>query len=111
MSPGSTVGQVVDERVAEVEVGAVRLVGQLAQLRVALALGRRSTGSAGCLLARAVFFSLAAAVALACEVVVGALDRALDELAVERAVDDDRPAALELDQHAGGARLVDVRRR
>jgi hypothetical protein len=32
----------------------------------------------------------------------------LDELAVERAVDDDRPAALELDQHAGGARLVDV---
>jgi hypothetical protein len=31
----------VDERVAEVEVGAVRLVGQLAQLRVALALGHR----------------------------------------------------------------------
>ncbi len=34
-------GQVVDQRVAEVEVGAVRLVGQLAQLRVALALGHR----------------------------------------------------------------------
>ena len=39
---------------------------------------------------------------------MGALDRLLDELAVERAVDDDRPAVLELDQHAGGARLVDV---
>ena len=39
---------------------------------------------------------------------MGALDRALDQLAVQRAVDDDRPAALELDQHAGGARLVDV---
>jgi hypothetical protein len=34
---------------------------------------------------------------------VGALDRALDELAVERAVDDDRPAALELDQPAARA--------
>ena len=34
-------GEVVDQRVAEVEVGAVRLVGQLAQLRVALALGDR----------------------------------------------------------------------
>jgi hypothetical protein len=39
---------------------------------------------------------------------VGALDRALDELAVERAVDDDRPALLELDQDAGCARLIDV---
>ena len=37
-------GQVVHERDAEVEVGAVRLVGELAQLRVALALGRRSPG-------------------------------------------------------------------
>ena len=40
---------------------------------------------------------------------MGALDGDLDELAVQRAVDDDRPAALELDQHPGGARLVDVR--
>jgi hypothetical protein len=45
---------------------------------------------------------------LALELGVGALDRLLYELAVERAVDDDRPAALELDQRAGGARLVDV---
>jgi hypothetical protein len=29
-------------------------------------------------------------------------------LAVERAVDDDRPAALELDQHRRGPRLIDV---
>ena len=35
-------------------------------------------------------------------------DGLLDQLAVERAVGDDRRAALELDQHAGGARLVDV---
>ena len=39
---------------------------------------------------------------------MGALDRALDELAVQRSVDDDRPPGLELDQHAGRARLVDI---
>ena len=44
----------------------------------------------------------------AVEVVVGALDRGLDELAIQRAVNDDRPAALELDQHTRRARLVDV---
>jgi hypothetical protein len=43
------------------------------------------------------------------QLVVGALDRALDHLAVKRSVDDDRAPALELDQHAGGAHLVDVR--
>ena len=45
---------------------------------------------------------------LGVEVVVGALDRALDELAVQRSVDDDRTPGLELDQHAGRARLVDI---
>jgi hypothetical protein len=48
----------VDQRVAEVEVDAVRLVGQLAQLRVALALGERHrvgglpAGAGGLLLLR-----------------------------------------------------------
>jgi hypothetical protein len=37
------------------------------------------------------------------------LDRGLDELAIERAVDDNRPTrSVQLDQHAGGAHLVDV---
>jgi hypothetical protein len=88
---GSTAGEVVDERVAEVEVGAVRLVGQLAQLRVALALGDGQRVRRRLLGARPVF-SLRAAAALASQLVVGALDRGLDELAVQRAVDDDRPA-------------------
>jgi hypothetical protein len=98
----------VDQRVAEVEVDAVRLVGQLAQVRVALALGERHrvgglpAGASGLLLLRC-------RGGLGLELVVGALDRALDELAVQRPVDDDRPArSIELDQHAGGARLVDV---
>jgi hypothetical protein len=45
---------------------------------------------------------------LGVEVVVGALDRALDELVLRRSVDDHRPPRLELDQHAGRARLVDI---
>ena len=104
-------GEVVDQRVPEVEVGAVRLVGELAQLRVALALGDRHRVRG--LLARARgLLLLGGRGGLGVELVVGALDRGLDELAVERAVDDDRPAgAVELDQHAGCARLVDVRRR
>ena len=65
------------------------------------------TGSAGaCRRERPSFPSRPRGLGL--ELVIGALDRALDELAVQRAVDDDRPALLELDQHAGGARLVDV---
>jgi hypothetical protein len=40
---------------------------------------------------------------------MGALDRGLDELAVERAIDDDRPSgAVELDQHPSRTRLVGV---
>ena len=38
----------------------------------------------------------------------GPRDRLLDQLAIQRAVDDERRAVLELDHHAGGARLVDV---
>ena len=51
-------GEVVDQRVPEVGVGAVRLVGQLAQLGVALALGHRDrvggrlAGARGLLLLR-----------------------------------------------------------
>ncbi len=37
-----------------------------------------------------------------------ALDRLLAQLPVDGAVGDDRRAAVELDEHAGGARLVDV---
>jgi hypothetical protein len=92
----------VDERVSEVAVGAVGLVGELAELRVALALATL-IGSAGALPARVAFVSFAAFLQL----VVGALDRALDELAVERTIRDDRPAAPELDQHPGGPRLID----
>jgi hypothetical protein len=100
-------GEAGDQRVPEVEVGAVRLVGELPELRVALALGDRDrvhglVGRAGGLLL------LCGRGGLGLEVVVGALDRGLDELSVERAVNDDRPAALELDQHSRGARLVDV---
>src|ERR1700755_1413870 len=36
----------------------------------------------------------------------GAGDRRLDQLAIERAVDDDRRRALELDHHAGSTGLV-----
>jgi hypothetical protein len=70
----------------------VRLVGELAQLRIALALGdgervgRRLGRARGLLLLRRGGFGL--------QLVVGALDRALDQLAVQRAVDDDRPTAL-----------------
>jgi hypothetical protein len=97
----------VDQRVPEVEVGAVRLVTELAQLRVALALGDgdrvdRLRGRAGGLLL------LGGRGRSGVELVVGALDRGLDELAVQRTVDDDRPAALKLDQHAGRSGLVDV---
>jgi hypothetical protein len=38
----------------------------------------------------------------------GAGDRLLAQLAVQRPVDDDRRRAVQLDQHAGGAGLVDV---
>jgi hypothetical protein len=98
----------VDQRVPEVEVGAVRLVTELAQLGIALALGdgdrvRGLLGRAGGGLL------LGGRCGLGVELVVGALDRGLDELAVQRAVDDDRPPrSVELDQHAGGARLVHV---
>jgi hypothetical protein len=83
----------VNQRVPEVEVGAVRLVTELAQLRVTLALGDgdrvdRRVGRAGGLLL------LGGHRRLGVELVAGALDRGLDELAVQRAVDDDRPSAL-----------------
>ena len=69
------------ERGAEVEVGAVRLVGQLAQLGVALALGdgdrvRGLLGRPGAGLL------LRSRGGLRLELVVDALDRGLDQLAV-----------------------------
>ena len=80
---------------------------ELAQLRVALALGhrdriRRRPGRALGLLV------LGGRRDLGLQVGVGALDRGLDQLSVKAAVDDDRPAGVELDQHAGGAGTVDV---
>jgi hypothetical protein len=98
----------VDQRVPEVEVDAVRLVGQLAQLCVALPLRDRD-GVGGLLAGAGGLLLLRRRGGLGLEAVVGALDRCLGELAVERAIDDDRPALLELDQDAGGARLIDVR--
>ena len=101
-------GQVVEERVPKIEVDAVRVVGQLAQLCVAFALrdrhgvGGRLADAGGRLLLRR-------RGGLGLQVVVGALDRGLGELAVQRAVDDDRPPrSVELDQHASGTRPVDV---
>jgi hypothetical protein len=85
--------EVVDERVAEIEVRPVRLVGQLPELRVTLPLRRGYrvrrllVGAGGLLLLRDCR-------RLGVDVVVGALDGALGEFAVERPVDDDRPAAL-----------------
>ncbi|UUY05133.1 hypothetical protein LRS13_06280 [Svornostia abyssi] len=103
-------GQVVQQRVAEVEVDAVRLVCELAQLGVALALGQGDRGGRGgrlgaCargLLGRGGFGDLDL------EFVDGALDRVADELSVDGAVDDDRAAMLELDQDAGRSGPVDV---
>jgi hypothetical protein len=97
-------GEVVDQRVPEIAVGPVGLVGQLAQLPVAFALRdgdqvrRRLAGARGLLL-------LGGGLGLGLQLVVGAPDRDLDELAIERPVDDDRPAAVELDQRPGGTGL------
>jgi hypothetical protein len=67
------------------------------------------SGSAGGLPARlALLLLLGGRGGLGGQLVDGAPERALDELAVEGPVDDDRPAALELDQHARGSGLVDV---
>jgi hypothetical protein len=57
------------------------------------------SGSVGALPLRVLLF-VRGRLDLGPQVVVGALDRGLDELAVERAVDDDRLALLELDQDA-----------
>jgi hypothetical protein len=43
------------------------------------------------------------------ELVDGTGDRLLDQLPIQRPIDDQRVAAVELDHHAGGARLVDLR--
>jgi hypothetical protein len=103
-------GEVVDQRVPEIGVGAVRPVGQLAQLRVALAprqsdrVRARRAGTRRLLL-------LGGGLGLGLQFVVGSLDRGLDELAVERPVDDDRAPAFELDQHARSRALGRRRRR
>ena len=82
-------GHLLDER-AEVRVGAVRLIGQLAHLRVALALGHRDRIRRRTV--RALALQLRGRRRFALELGVGALDRALDQLSVKAAVDDDRPA-------------------
>jgi hypothetical protein len=108
MSAGVDRREPGQQRRAEVEVGAVGLVGELAQLGVTLPLrrcervGGRLAGALGLLPL------LGGRGGLDGELVDGSLERALDELAVERPVDDDRPASLELDQHAGRSGLVDV---
>jgi hypothetical protein len=83
-------GQVVDQGMAEVNVGAVGLVGELAQLGVAVALGRRR--GVGRRRGRRRALALGGPVAeLLRQLGVGALDGALDQLAVQGAVDDYRP--------------------
>jgi hypothetical protein len=96
------------QRGAEVEVGAVGPVGELAQLPVAFVPGGGEW--VGGRLARAPvgLLPLGRRGGSGCQLVDGALERALEELAVELPVDDDRPSLLELDQHPGGAGLVDV---
>jgi hypothetical protein len=77
-SAGSTAARWGDQRRAELGVGAVRLIGELAQLRVALALGHRNRigrRPLGLLV-------LGGRRGLGLQVAVGALDRRLDELAV-----------------------------
>ena len=81
-------------RVSSRSVGAVLDVELLA--RRALPLGR-----AGSLVLRLGRRALA-------QLLDGARDRLLGELAVQGEVGDDRRAAVKLDQHAGGAGLVDV---
>jgi hypothetical protein len=83
----------VHEGVTPVEVGAVRLVGQLAQLRVTLTRDDRHRVRLGLAPAGGALL-LGDRRGLGLEIVVGAFDGALDELAVQPAVDDDRPAAI-----------------
>jgi hypothetical protein len=69
--------------VPEVEVGAVRLAGELAQLRVTLALGDRDRVCRRLGRARGLLL-LGGGGGPGLEVVVGTLDRGLDELAIQR---------------------------
>ncbi len=89
----------------------MRLVGDLAHALTVLALCLRGRvrGRPAALLALAGGLALLLARGdLGLQLGHGAGDRRLDQLAVQRAVDDDRRRALELDHHARGAGLVDL---
>jgi hypothetical protein len=109
MSLGSTRERAVDERGAEVEVDAVRLVCELADRFAvgALGVGERVGGLRAGGLAFALR-GLAGRGRLVAVLVDAAGQGLLDELAVELAVGDDRRAVLELDEHARGPRLIDL---
>jgi hypothetical protein len=97
--------EVVEQRRAEVEVHAVRLARELAQLRAMLTvelLPGCALPLAGAVGARALGRHLCG------ELVDRPGDRLLAQLAVQAAVTDDRCAALELDQHTGSTRLIDL---
>jgi hypothetical protein len=88
----------------------VRLLGELAHTAAVLAaralrrvLGLCSVPAGGGLLALGL-----GALGLLAQLLGGALDRALGELAIQRPVDDDRRGLSELDQDARGPCLVDV---
>ena len=102
-------GEPVEQRGAEVEVGGVRAAAELARLRAMLGVGvlpraALTRGPAGplalALLARALLRPSAQL-----------LDRArhggLDQLAVDATVEN-HPGAIQLEQHAGRARLIDL---
>jgi hypothetical protein len=94
--------EVVDEGAAELEVGA-QAWSVSSRSRGLRSRSAVVTGSAAVVLASADFFSLATAAPLASSSSWVRLIGPLDELPVERAVDGDRPAALELDQDVSGA--------
>ncbi|HEX4344690.1 MAG TPA: hypothetical protein VHZ31_03920, partial [Solirubrobacteraceae bacterium] len=100
---GCKLGQ---QRGAEVEVRRVRLPGELADGRAVLGVelvARRALPVRG---------AGALAAGLRCrplaQLLDGALDRLLGKLPVQRPVGDDRRAAIELDQDARGACLIDI---
>jgi hypothetical protein len=98
-------GEPVEQRSAEVEIDVVRAAGELAYLRAVLGVGllaRRALPPAGGL---ALALLAGALLSAGSQVLDGARHGGLDELAVHRAVED-HLRAVELEQYAGGARLI-----
>jgi hypothetical protein len=93
---GGDGGEVVEQRGAEVEVGAVRLACELTQVRAVLDVDRL----ARCAVALGATFAPRLGGRAGAQLVDGAFDRLLGELAVDGLVGDDRGVACarELDQ-------------